>query len=89
VADGIGGLVEPLTAVSSDADLDDPRLAQLAPEANAAVLTALVIGYKLSEKPQECVDLIAASERLLGSLPPKLVSLRAECQAALPNRGLL
>lgn len=89
VADGYGVMSEPLTATSPDVDLDDPRLARLAPEANAAVLTALAIGYKLSGQPQECVDLVAASERLLGSLPPSLARLRGECQAALPNRGLL
>ncbi|MGB0135550.1 carboxypeptidase regulatory-like domain-containing protein [Dokdonella sp.] len=89
VADGYGVMVAPLTATSSDVDLDDPTLARLAPEANAAVLTALAIGYKLSDKPQECVDLIAASERMLGSLPATLATLREECKAALPNRGLL
>lgn len=89
VADGYGVMSVPLTATSADVDLDDPQLARLAPEANAAVLTALAIGYKLSDKPQECVDLIAASERLLGSLPEALVTLREECKAVLPNRGLL
>ena len=89
VADGYGVMSVPLMATSADVDLDDPQLARLAPEANAAVLTALAIGYKLSDKPQECVDLIAASERLLGSLPEALSTLRAECQAELPNRGLL
>lgn len=89
VADGYGVMLAPLTATSSDVDLDDPTMAQLAPEANAAVLTALAIGYKLSDKPQECVDLIAASERMLGSLPAALATLREECKAALPNRGLL
>lgn len=89
VADGHDVLGMPLNASSPSVDLDDPRLARLAPEANAAVLTALVIGYKLSEKPQECVDLVAASERVLGTLPQALSQLRADCQAVLPNRGLL
>jgi hypothetical protein len=89
VADGYGVMSVPLTATSPDVDLDDPQLARLAPEANAAVLTALAIGYKLSDQPQQCVDLIAASERLLGSLPEALATLREECKAALPNRGLL
>lgn len=89
VADGHGVLDMPLNASSPSVDLDDPRLARLAPEANAAVLTALVIGYKLSEKPQECVDLVTASERVLGTLPEALSRLREECQAVLPNRGLL
>jgi hypothetical protein len=89
VADGHGVMLAPLTATSTDVDLDDPTMARLAPEANAAVLTALAIGYKLSDKPQECVDLIAASERMLGNLPDRLSELREECKAALPNRGLL
>lgn len=89
VADGYDVLPEPLSASSADVDLDDPRLARLAPEANAAILTALVIGYKLSKKPQECVDLVNASERLLTGLPPALQQLREECQKALPNRELL
>ena len=89
VADGFGVLDTPLGATSADVDLDDPRLARLAPEANAAILTALVIGYQRSGKPQECVDLLAASERLLGTLTPPLLKLREECQAELPNRGLL
>jgi hypothetical protein len=89
VADGYGVLRAPMTATSHDVNLDDPQLAQLAPEANAAVLTALAIGYKLADKPQECIDLIAASERLLGALPDTLLGLREDCRAALPNRGLL
>ena len=89
VADGYGVLRAPMTATSPDVDLDDPQLARLAPEANAAVLTALAIGYKLADKPQECIDLIAASERLLGNLPDTLAGLREDCRAALPNRGLL
>ncbi|MGB0132589.1 hypothetical protein, partial [Dokdonella sp.] len=89
VADGHGVMLVPLTATSTNVDLDDPTMARLAPEANAAVLTALAIGYKLSDKPQECIDLIAASERMLGELTPALGDLREECKAALPNRGLL
>jgi hypothetical protein len=89
VADGYGVMPAPLNTTSPDVDLDDPQLARLAPEANAAVLTALAIGYKRSEEPQQCIDLIAASERLLGNLPETLSILREECKALLPNRGLL
>lgn len=89
VVDGYGVLAMPLNASSPSVDLDDPRLARLAPEAHAAVLTALVIGYKLAQRSQECVDLVAASERVLGRLPEALGRLREECQAVLPNRGLL
>jgi hypothetical protein len=89
VADGYGVMPAPLNATSPDVDLEDPQLARLAPEANAAVLTALAIGYKRAEQPQECIDLIAASERLLGNLPDNLLTLREECKALLPNRGLL
>jgi hypothetical protein len=89
VADGYGVMGAPLNATSPDVDLGDPNLARLAPEANAAVLTALAIGYKRADEPQQCIDLIAASERLLGNLPDTLLTLRDECKAMLPNRGLL
>jgi hypothetical protein len=89
VADGYGVMPAPLNASSPDVDLEDPQLAQLAPEASAAVLTALAIGYKRAGEPDQCIDLIAASERLLGDLPETLLTLRDECKALLPNRGLL
>jgi len=89
IADGYGALAAPLNATSNDVDLDDPQLARLDPKAHEAVLTALAIGYKLTKKPQECVDLIAAAERMLQTLPEVLRDLRKECQGALPNRGLL
>lgn len=89
IADGYGAMAMPLDATSSDVDLDDPKLARLDPQAHAAVLTALAIGYKHTDKSQECVDLIAAAERMLKTLPEALHVLRTECQAVLPNRGLL
>jgi hypothetical protein len=89
VADGYGVMPAPLNATSPDVDLEDPQLARLAPEASAAVLTALAIGYKRAGEPDQCIDLIAASERLLGDLPETLLTLRDECKALLPNRGLL
>ncbi|MGQ0801467.1 MAG: hypothetical protein ACT4NL_15320 [Pseudomarimonas sp.] len=89
VTDGYGVMPAPLDTDSPDVDLDDPQMARLAPGAHAAVLTALAIGYRLSMKPGECVDLIAASERMLGVLPEALILLRAQCKESLPNRGLL
>lgn len=89
VADGYGVMTTPLNVTSPDVDLDDPSMARLAPEAMTAVMTALVIGYKISNKPEECVELVGVSQRLLATLPQTLVTLREECQSALPNRGLL
>ncbi|MFZ1392998.1 MAG: hypothetical protein WAS23_15545 [Dokdonella sp.] len=89
LADGYGFMTSPSRVVSDGVDLNDPSLSRLAPEAMTAVMTALVVGYKLANKPEECVELVGVSERLLPVLPDALVRLREECQAVLPNRGLL
>ncbi len=89
LADGHGFMAEPKLVVSEGVDLNDPSLSRLAPEAMTTVMTGLAVGYKLANRPAECVELIAVSERLLPELPEALVRLREDCQSVLPNRGLL
>ena len=89
IADGYGVMATPVVVTSPGVDLGDPSVARLAPEAMTAVMTALVIGYKVANKPEECIELIGVSQRLLETLPQALVVLHDECQSALPNRGLL
>lgn len=82
-------LTPPARISSLDVNLDDPAAARLDRAAHTAILTALVTGYQQAGKSAECVQVTAAAERMLGTLPPALAAVRAKCRSALPNRGLL
>jgi hypothetical protein len=84
------GLLEPYAkATSPDVNLGDPAVAQLASEAYAAILTALIAGYEEEKMPGACFELTVVAQKLLPTLPPKIVEARQRCQDALPNKGLL
>ena len=78
----------PVRSSSRDVDLNDPAGARLDSRAYEAVLGALVAGYEKGN-PAECVEVIAAAERILQPLPTALSEARIRCQQRLPNRGLL
>jgi hypothetical protein len=74
---------------SKDVDLDDPAAARMDASAHTAILAALLSGYHRSAKYAECIEMCVAAERILGRLPPALEVVRSQCQAQLPNRGLV
>jgi hypothetical protein len=78
---------EPIT--SRNIDLDDPSATRIDRAASTAIVLALLKGYQKANRPAECVELSAAAGALLGgTLPQPIVDVRAECQRALPARGL-
>ena len=89
VEDGFGVFGSPRRISNRDVNLDDPAAARLDTEAHGAILTALIAGYETAGKAAECVELCAAAERMLGTLPPAIADLRKKCRGALPNSGLL
>lgn len=89
VADRYGSAEMPTRTTSKDVDLDDPAAARMDASAHAAILAALLSGYQRSGKYAECVEVSVAAERILGRLPPGFADVRRQCQAKLPNRGLL
>lgn len=69
-------------------NLDRPESADLGRAALAPIMQALLQAYQKDRRFAECVEFATAAQRVLGS-SAELQRLRAECQAELPNRGLL
>lgn len=78
----------PLLTSTPPMNLDRPASADLGRSALAPIMTALLRAYRDAGQFAECVEFANAAERILGE-NPDVAAMRGECQARLPNAGLL
>lgn len=86
----------PQTTVSEAVNLDRPSIAQLDAETRVAVLIALIAGYELQERYDECIGAAVAAEKILvadgtlsASLHEDIIARKEGCQRKTDNFALL
>jgi hypothetical protein len=78
---------EPITSTSVDLSL--PATAHLSADTHVAILAAVAAGLANQNDCITAIDVIKAAETLVAAAPPYLSSLRAKCEAEVPNNGLV
>jgi hypothetical protein len=79
----------PLAATSRSIDLDNPSGAPMAVETHVAVLAAIAAGLARKGDCVAAIDVLKVAEQMVAAVPPYLAGLRQECEARLPNAGLV
>lgn len=85
----------PRTTVSEAVNLNRPSIAQLDAETRIAILTALIAGYEIQQRYNECVAAAVAAERIQAAETTLRLDLgdiaerKARCQERTENFALL
>lgn len=76
------------TLVSKEIDLEEARASRLDAAASAAILQAVLTGYRKAGRFEDCVELGRRAGAELKPLPEAIARLRAECASLLDANGL-
>lgn len=79
----------PKVATSKSVDLNNPSGANIAADIHVAVLASIAAGLAQKDDCVGAITVLSVAELLLDPAPPYLVTLREQCEARLPNIGLL
>lgn len=89
VSDAHDLLSAPAIATSRSVDLANPSGAEMAGDTHAAVLASVAAGLARKGDCVTAITVLAVAEQLVDMVPAYVTALRRDCEAAVPNAGLL